>query len=110
MRRIASVHSQSFVRMQSDDEDVILAYHYIRSRRKRRLYWTHPYIERNINCRLFIAARELLEDDSVFHSFYRMSKTTYQNLLQIVGPLLQKQNTNMRDCVSPDERILITLR
>lgn len=44
----------------------------------------HPYIERNINCRLSVAARELSEDDSVFQSLYRMTKNTYQNLVSIV--------------------------
>lgn len=95
----------------SDDEDVIAAYNFIRRRRhRRRLYWLHPYIERNVNCRLFVAARELSEDDSYFQSFYRMTKNTYRTLVNIVGPLIQKRNTVMRACVSPEERILITLR
>ena len=95
----------------SDDESVIVAYNFIRKRRqRRRLYWVHPYIEKNINCRLFVAARELSEDDSYFQSFYRMSKNTYGALLSIVGPLNQKHNTAIRDCVGPEERILITLR
>lgn len=37
-----------------------------------------------------------------------MSKNIYQNLMQFVGSLIQKQNTNMRERVSPDERILIS--
>lgn len=95
----------------SSDDEVIIAYNFIRRRRNwRRKYWIHPYIERNINCRLFVAARELSEDDSVFQSFYRMTKHTYQNLVSTIGPLIQRQNTAMRACVSPEERILITLR
>jgi len=96
--------------MSSDDEDIIVLYNYIQRRRNKKRYWLHPYIEKNINCRLFVAARELAEDDYVFQTFYRMSKNSYQNLMEMVGPLIQKQNTNMRQCVSPEERILITLR
>lgn len=32
-----------------------------------------------------------------------MSKNTYQNLVKMIGPLLQKQDTNMRQCVSSQE-------
>ncbi|XP_071054097.1 uncharacterized protein [Onthophagus taurus] len=39
-----------------------------------------------------------------------MSKNTFKELVLIVGPTIQKQNTNMRECVSAEERILITLR
>nr|CAI5847921.1 unnamed protein product [Callosobruchus analis] len=89
----------------------MIAYAFIRRRRRRRrMYWLHPYIEKNINCRFYVAARELSEDDSVFRSVYRMTKDTYTDLILIVGPLIQKQNTAMRESVSPEERLLITLR
>lgn len=71
----------------------------------------HPYIERNVYCRAFVAARELQEnDDKKFLTFYRMSKESYLNLVHLLTPFLQKNNTNMRECVSAEERILITLR
>jgi len=42
----------------SSDEDDIIDYYQYRRQRKlvRREYWTHPYIEKNMKCRLFIAA------------------------------------------------------
>ncbi|KAL0879269.1 hypothetical protein ABMA27_003049 [Loxostege sticticalis] len=95
----------------SSDEEIVVMYLYLRQRRrrKRRTMWIHPYIEKNINCRMFVAAKELQESDRKILDCYRMSKTTYLELVEIMTPQLQKQNTNMRECVSPQERLLITL-
>lgn len=94
----------------SSDEDILACYIYNRLRKKRKRYWRHPYIEENINCRLFVAAKELVQDDEKFLSMYRMKKETYQQLLNSIAPAITKQNTRLRECVSPDERLLITLR
>lgn len=94
----------------SSDEDVLVCYFYRRLRKKRKQYWRHPYIERNINCRLFVAAKELSQDDAKFQCMYRMTKKTYQKLLNRIAPAITKQNTRFRECISADERLLITLR
>nr|XP_023011714.1 protein ALP1-like isoform X1 [Leptinotarsa decemlineata] len=39
-----------------------------------------------------------------------MSKESYLELTRIISPLIEKIDTNMRECVSAEERILITLR
>lgn len=72
----------SFKQMSSDDKDVIILYNYIQQRRNRKRYRLNPYIEKNINCRLFVAVRELVENEYVFHICYRMSKNSYQNLVK----------------------------
>jgi len=61
---------------------------------------------------LFIAAEQLNQTDAKFIEFYRMSKDSYQELVKLVvpNPNIHKMDTNMRECVSPEERILITLR
>lgn len=96
----------------SSDEDIIL-YYYNRKRRNRRKkmrYWVHPYIEKNIHCRAFVAAKELQQTDAKFLAFYRMSKESYIHLVQLLVPAIHKKNTTMRECVGAEERILITLR
>ena len=99
-------------KMSSEEEDVFLCYvnKYRKRKRAKRRFWVHPYLKNNNDKRLFIAAKQMTESDDKFRSFYRMSKATFNELLQIVAPLIQKQNTNMRECVSPEERIMITLR
>lgn len=95
----------------SSDEEIIL-YHYYKHHlnKRRRKCWINPYIEKNVNCRLFVAAKELQESDSRFLAFYRMRKETYLQLKEIICPALHYRGTNMRECVCPEERLLITLR
>lgn len=96
----------------SSDDDIIIQYYYYRRYRTRKVrkLWVHPYIENNINCRLLVAAKELQESDSKFLTFYRMRKETYLELTRMITPYIHYTDTNMRECVSPDERLLITLR
>lgn len=93
-----------------DDDDIVLYYYLNRRRRNLRRFWIHPYIRNNVNCRLSVAAREMRETDNKFVGFYRMSKDSYLNLVQLIAPAINKNNTIMRECVSAEERILITLR
>ena len=79
-------------------------------RRKKKQYWLCPYIQRNINCRLFVAAKGLTEPDEKFQCMYRMTKVMFHELVMVISPAITRQNTNMRECVSAGERILITLR
>lgn len=104
---------QKFCNMSSssDEDDIIDYYQYRRNRKVvRREYWIHPYIGKNLKCRLFVAAEQLNQTDAKFIAFYRMSKDSYQELVKLVVPNVHKMDTNMRECVSPEERILITLR
>jgi hypothetical protein len=96
--------------MSSSEEDAITCYIYLRLRKKRKKHWLHPYIAKNINSRLFVAAQQLPQDDAKFQAMYKMSKQTYHELLCLIAPRITKQNTRFRECVSVEERLLITLR
>lgn len=45
-----------------------------------------------------------------FRNYLRMSQTLYNNLLHLVTPKLEKQDTVMRKAISVDERLKVTLR
>ena len=49
-------------------------------------------------------------EPSDFKNFLRMDIETYNELLKMVEPLIVKQTTNMRQPISPTERLSITLR
>ena len=49
-------------------------------------------------------------EPSDFKNFLRMDIDTYNELLKMVEPLIVKQTTNMRQPISPTERLSITLR
>ena len=45
-----------------------------------------------------------------WHNYLRMNEETYLNLLSLVTPWIKKKDTNMRDAISPHERLTATLR
>ncbi len=104
--------SKCFISSDSrSDDDMIISHYYHRYRkRKTRRFWLHPYIEKNLNCRLLVATKELQECDSKFLAFYWMKKDTYYKLMELIIPAIHYVDSNMRECVSPEEPVLITLR
>jgi hypothetical protein len=77
--------------------------------KKRRAYWVHPYIKRNLNCRVFIAAKKLSHDNRKFQLFYRMSKESLAEVVRAVCRAITKKDTNCRQYIGVEERLLITL-
>ena len=53
---------------------------------------------------------ELRSDDKKFFNYFRMSINSFDELLNRLSPLLWKQDTRMRDSISPTERLAVTLR
>jgi len=102
--------------MSSDDEEVLHAVNLVNilnaqgGQKRVHNYWVHPFWRQNCNDRGAYAVFKDLEDDDRFQSFYRMKKETFELLIQLVGPKIQKKDTNFRRAVCPRERLLITLR
>jgi len=51
-----------------------------------------------------------LEDVQQFRNFTRMSAVEVQRLVNILGPVIGKQDTAMRNAISVEERVIVTLR
>ena len=47
---------------------------------------------------------DLLEDEDKFHGFFIMNIEKFYRLSQLVGEEIQKQNTNYRRAITPEER------
>lgn len=45
-----------------------------------------------------------------FRHFFNSDGTTFEALLKMVGPLIERKNTLLRDAISPSQRLAITLR
>lgn len=69
--------------------------------------WVHP-INQKRNLKGFID--ELKADPSKFFNYCRMKVSTFDYILQVISPKIQKQNTKFRNPITPEERLLITLR
>ncbi|XP_071978391.1 uncharacterized protein [Engystomops pustulosus] len=82
----------------------------IEPKKKRRL-WVHPNISHRISGGHFHTLySDLREDPERFFSFCRFSIQTFDKLLEELRPGLTFQNTNMRRCITPEERLIVTLR
>ena len=51
-----------------------------------------------------------LEDAQQFRNFTRMSAVEVQSLVNMLGPVIGKQDTAMRNAISVEERAMVTLR
>ena len=73
--------------------------------------WVRPWIRNRQNAGAFHTLfRELHLDDLAFKEYLRLDKTQFENLLQKVYKHLIKQDTNMRECIKPEEMCCLTLR
>jgi hypothetical protein len=52
----------------------------------------------------------LCEHPIKFFSYFRMNISMFDELIRLVRPAVSYQNTNFRSCVSPEERIAVTIR
>ena len=50
------------------------------------------------------------EDPNEFRNDFRMEKTTFKMLLEKVRPLIERQDTKLREDISAVERLAVTLR
>jgi hypothetical protein len=75
-----------------------------RWRRKRWNMWLHPINIRRPEFGIFSHLYpDLLEDEEKFHGFCRMNIEQFYHLSQLVGEEIQKQNTNYRRVIPPEE-------
>lgn len=59
----------------------------------------------------FRLLRELeVEDPATLRQWMRLDKQQYRDLLLLVTPVIEKQDTNMRQAVTATERLTLTLR
>lgn len=98
--------------MSSSEDDVVVTYLYLkkRKRQRKRRFWIHPHYIRNVCYSTFIVSNELDQDPEKFHGYYRMNPETFTILVNIVEASIRKRDTNFRQAVSVEERLLITLR
>lgn len=80
-------------------------------KKQKRKYWVHPILTERENYGAFhVLFEKLREDDEKFFNYFRMRKETFDKLLSNLYNKLKHQDTKMRNCISPAERLAVTLR
>jgi hypothetical protein len=82
------------------------------NKRRKRRWWIKPWIMRR---NTLGASNTLLvewksEDLDMYKNHLRMSREQFFELLSKVKPYIEKQDTNMRECISAHVKLQITLR
>lgn len=97
----------------SDEDEVLLMAHlYIKATKKRkRRWWVHTILQKRKKFGEYHRlVKELELDGERFQQYFRLTREQFAHILGIVGPHLQRQNTNWREALSPRERLAICLR
>lgn len=69
------------------------------------------YEERNHKGEYSLLVHDLrLYDHEMFFRYFRMMPETFEILLRLRAPIIQKKVTKMRELISVDRRLLVTLR
>jgi hypothetical protein len=78
-----------------------------RMRRKRK-HWVHPLIvEKVLTCGTFAVSHDLSKYPDKFKEISHMSKESFLELCECVRPFISKKDTNYRNAIPAEERLLI---
>lgn len=87
-----------------------LTYLYLRNQ-QRRQFWVHPInSERQSHGHYFQLYKQLRKDNVKFFNYFRMSISSFDELLSYIENDIKRQDTNMRIAIQPEEKLVITLR
>jgi hypothetical protein len=87
-----------------DVNTFLIMYWYRRRRRINMRYWLHPIVmERSCMGSYRTLMYQLRRDELKFFNYFRMSMSTFDDLLRRVEGNLTRRNTTMRRSISPEE-------
>lgn len=79
-------------------------------RRHRRTEWVREiYLKRDEFGEFHHIITDIYNDNNLFYGYLRMKKETFEYILNAIRPNLSKYS-NFRKTISPDERLVVTLR
>jgi hypothetical protein len=82
-----------------------------KKRTKKRKWWVHRINSTRLSHGCFYTLYPLLGQDPVrFFNYFRMSQSSFDELLTKIKDLITLQNTNMRSAIPPEEVLALTLR
>lgn len=81
------------------------------NKRKSKVYWVHPLLEERRSKGMFkIFYEDVRKYPRKFFNYARMSVNSFDELLCLLKADITGTDTNMRPCISPEEKLFISLR
>lgn len=97
-----------------DVEEAVIALLLINKRKKKntsKRYWVHPLLQERRTKGMFnLFYNDVRSHPRKFFNYTRMSVHSFDELLCLLKPYITGTDTNMRPCISPEEKVFITLR
>ncbi|GBO37253.1 hypothetical protein AVEN_192317-1 [Araneus ventricosus] len=88
-----------------------LLYRRLRRRRIKRNYWVHPINQKREQIGIFhTLLKELQKDENKFFNFFRMTIPSFNELHQRLKTKILRKNSKMRNSITSEERLALTLR
>ena len=73
--------------------------------------WTKDWLlQRNKYSHMSLLNELRINEQNDFKNYLRMENDTFYELLNLVRPFIEKQNTIMRESITAEERLVATLR
>ncbi|KAL4143178.1 hypothetical protein QTP88_005538 [Uroleucon formosanum] len=94
--------------MNSEEEDVV-ALVVIKINRKHR-FWVHPLLQpRYQTGQFYTLYNDLKQDENNFFCYFRISRQSFNELLNLIINNVSGEDTNMQRCIPAIERLAVTL-
>ncbi|GBN37671.1 hypothetical protein AVEN_192872-1 [Araneus ventricosus] len=88
-----------------------LLYRRLRRRRIKRNYWVHPINQKREQIGIFhTLLNELQKDEKKFFNFFRMTIPSFNELHQGLKTKILRKNSKMRNSITAEEKLVLTLR
>lgn len=82
-----------------------------RRQMRKRKYWVHPILKTRLSHSLYVTLYpKLREHEEKFFNYFRMSIKSFDDLLEIIKDSLEADENAIRYCISPQEKLIVTLR
>ena len=82
----------------------------LKKRRRKPSIWCKQWLLQRQKHTHINLLKELTDYTTDYRNYLRMDEDTYERLLVMVGPLIEKKDTIMRKSITPHERLAATLR
>jgi len=82
-----------------------------RKRRRNRLHWVHPIIQKREEFVAFYTLfGELRDEAHKCFNYFRMSVSSFDEVHRRLKDSLQRRNSKMRNCIQPLEMLAVAVR